>query len=220
MHEQTTDGTENVLVIGLTGQTGAGKTTVSSIFEAHGFAVINADQIARQVVVPDSPCLAELCECFGTEILLPDGNMNRPRVAELVFSDPCKNEILGSIMYPYILKEILSQIQAYAQAGKQWLLLDAPTLFESRADDFCQLVLSVLAEPEIRLARIMARDHITEEQARKRMDAQLSADYFREHSDFVICNNGDRELLCAVTCEVIEKIQEYRSLHDAFSASN
>lgn len=215
--EQFTDGTENVLIVGLTGQTGAGKTTISQMFADDGFAIINADKVARQVVTPHSTCLNELCECFGNEILLPDGNMNRAKVAEIVFSDACKNEILGSIMYPYILKEILLQIRAYAAEGKTWLLLDAPTLFESHADDFCTLVLSVLAEPSIRIQRIMKRDGLTEEQAKKRMNAQLSEQYFREHSDFVICNNGSQELLCEMTREVIENIREYRSMHNSYS---
>ena len=213
--ESITDGTEKLLVVGLTGQTGAGKTTISDIFAAKGFEIINADAVARQVVLPKSPCLCELCECFGTEILLPDGSMNRKKVAELVFSDPCKNEILGSIMYPYILKEIHAQIRNFAADGKQWILLDAPTLFESHADDFCALVLSVLAEPNIRMSRIMKRDGLTEVQAKKRMDAQLSEQYFKEHSDFVIYNNGSQELLCEMTYEVIDKIRDYHFQHSS-----
>lgn len=214
--ELKTDGTENVLVIGLTGQTGAGKTTVSEIFAENGFEILNADLVARQVVEPQSPCLKELCECFGENILLDDGSMNRAKVAEIAFSDACKNEILGSVMFPYITKEILHEIRRCAQEGKNWILLDAPTLFESHADDFCQLVLSVLAEPEIRKARIIARDGLTEQQAEKRMNAQLTAEYFKSHSDFVIYNNGDAALLREVTLEAIDKIKEYRRMHDTF----
>lgn len=211
-----TNGMENALVVGLTGQTGAGKTTVSGIFAKRGFAIINADKVARQVVEPNSPCLKELCECFGVEILHDDGSMNRAKVAEIAFSDPCKNEILGSVMFPYILQEILREIQQYAAEGSRWILLDAPTLFESHADDFCQLVISVLSEPSLRLCRIMQRDGITEEQANKRMNAQLSEEYFRTHSDFVIENNADPAYLEAVTEEVIANIREYHHLqgHD------
>lgn len=214
--EQVTDGTEKVLVVGLTGQTGAGKTTVSALFAKHGFEVINADCVARQVVTPHSPCLLELCECFGNQILLPDGSMNRRRVAEIAFPDPCKKEILDSVMFPYITREILAEIQRFAAEGKRWILLDAPTLFESHADDFCQLVLSVLADAELRRTRIMERDGLTFEQAEHRMRAQLSEAYFQTHSDFVIYNNGEAEMLAAVTSEVIDKIREYRRLHDRF----
>ncbi len=217
--EILTDGTENVLVVGLTGQTGAGKTTVSEIFAERGFEIINADLVARKVVEPNSPCLAELCDCFGNGILLPDGSMNRKKVAEIAFSDPCKTEILGSTMFPYITNEILSEIRRFAAKGKRYILMDAPTLFESHADDFCQLVLSVLANPDTRRSRIIARDGLTVEQAEKRMNAQLSEEYFKTHSDFVIYNDEDAAQLRAVTLEVIEKVQEYYQLHYTFQTN-
>ena len=93
---------------------------------------------------------------------------------------------MNSIMYPYIMGEILRQIHHHSRMGQKLILLDAPTLFESRADDFCELIISVTARAELRKARILQRDSITEEAAQARMDAQLPEQFFVEHSDFII----------------------------------
>lgn len=201
---------EGVMVVGLTGQTGAGKTTVCSVFERCGFTVINADQVARRVVEKGSPCLRELSECFpGDVILLPSGELNRARLAELVFTDPKKLELLNSISYPYITGEILKQIRLCSITGRKLILLDAPTLFESRADDFCELIISVIAKEPNRLSRIMERDNLSEEQAKNRMNSQHTEVFFRQHSDFIIKNNKTPAHLQAVTQEVADKVREY-----------
>lgn len=203
---------EGVMVVGLTGQTGAGKTTVCGVFEKKGFCVINADKVARRVVEKGSPCLRELCDCFPHGILLPSGELNRKRLGEIVFNDPKKLELLDSIMYPYITGEILKQIRLCSITGKKLILLDAPTLFESRADDFCELIISVLAKEQHRLARIMERDDLTEEQARSRMKSQHTETFFKQHSDFIIKNNRTSSELHAVAKEVADKIWDYYQL--------
>ena len=93
---------EGVMVVGLTGQTGAGKTTVCRIFSENGFSIINADHVARQVMEKGQPCLKEICEFFGKDILLENGILDRPKLAGLVFTDKKKLELLNSITYPYI----------------------------------------------------------------------------------------------------------------------
>ena len=190
-----------VMVVGLTGQTGAGKSTVSRLFAESGFCVIDADQIARAVVHKGSRCLLELTECFS-DILLPNGELNRKALAKQAFQNKKNLELMNSIMYPYIMGEILRQIHHHSRMGQKLILLDAPTLFESRADDFCELIISVTA-------RILQRDSITEEAAQARMDAQLPEQFFVEHSDFIIKNNKDCRNLEVVSEEVIAKIKEY-----------
>lgn len=167
-----------VMVVGLTGQTGAGKSTVSCLFAESGFCVIDADQIARAVVHKGSRCLLELTECFS-DILLPNGELNRKALAKQAFQNKKNLELMNSIMYPYIMGEILRQIHHHSRMGQKLILLDAPTLFESRADDFCELIISVTARAELRKARILQRDSITEEAAQARMDAQLPEQFFR-----------------------------------------
>lgn len=197
------------MVVGLTGQTGAGKTTVCKVFSENGFSVINADHISRLVMEKGQPCLAEICEFFGKDILLENGNLDRPKLAGLVFTDKKKLELLNSITYPYITAEILKMIRKLSAEGKKLILLDAPTLFESRADDFCELIISVISREEFRAERIMKRDNISRESAQYRMDSQLKEEFFRTHSDFIIKNNSDIDNLFAVSTEVTDKIKDY-----------
>ncbi|MGN1480555.1 dephospho-CoA kinase, partial [Porcipelethomonas sp.] len=179
---------EGVMVIGLTGQTGAGKTTVCRVFAENGFSVINADHISRLVVEKGQPCLKEICEFFGRDILLENGALDRPKLAGMVFTDKKKLELLNSITYPYITAEILKTIRKLSAEGHKLILLDAPTLFESRADDFCELIISVISREELRAERIMKRDGISRESAQYRMDSQLKEEFFRTNSDFIIKN--------------------------------
>ena len=196
------------MVVGLTGQTGAGKTTVCKVFSENGFSVINADHISRLVMEKGQPCLAEICEFFGKDILLENGNLDRPKLAGLVFTDKKKLELLNSITYPYITAEILKMIRKLSAEGKKLILLDAPTLFESRADDFCELIISVISREEFRAERIMKRDNISRESAQYRMDSQLKEEFLRTHSDFIIKNNSDIDNLFAVATEVTDKIKD------------
>lgn len=200
---------DEVMVVGLTGQTGAGKSTVSKTFAANGFSVINADKIARIVVEKGSKCLSEIQDVFGRCVINDDGTMNRKALADIVFSDKKKLEMLNSITYPYITQEILNQINNYSAKGKKLILLDAPTLFESRADDFCELIISVVADEDIREKRIIERDGLTGNEAQKRMNSQLDQDFFLKHSDYIINNNKSLEIVNEISKEVSDKIKAY-----------
>ena len=182
-------------LIGLTGQTGAGKTTVSRLFAEQGIAVINADAVAREVVQPGHPCLRALAKVCGNRILQPDGQLDRKATAALIFSDTQAKQRYLAVMYPYITAAVREQIAALTAAGNRTVLLDAPTLFESGLDRFCNMVISVTADRESRKARIIARDTLTEDQAEQRMNAQHTEEFFRAHSDAVIENNGDPDVL-------------------------
>ena len=197
-----------VMVVGLTGQTGAGKSTVSKVFASNGFAVVDADQVARKIVEKGTKCLDEIADLFGQQVINVDGTLNRKSLAGIVFSDKSRLEALNTITYPYITGEILRQIRLHSLKGEKLILLDAPTLFESRADDFCEIIISVLADADIREKRIIARDSLTAEQARKRMNSQLDEDFFRSHSDYIIQNNGRIDLVNEIAAEVSEKIRE------------
>ena len=199
----------DIAVIGLTGQSGAGKTTVCKVFDENGFAIINADKIAREIMYKDSPCLKELTECFGGDILKENGELDRQKLAGIVFKDSEKLKQLNAISYPYITFEILEKIKYYASQGEHFVLLDAPTLFESRADDFCDLIISVTATEKVRTARIAQRDGLTPEQIKERFSSQHTEKFFVNHSDFIIKNNKSVESLVEKATEVAEKIKEY-----------
>ncbi|MBQ3139348.1 MAG: dephospho-CoA kinase [Ruminococcus sp.] len=199
----------DVLVVGLTGQTGAGKSTVSKVFSDNGFAIINADLISRKVVEKGTKCLEEIVDIFKAGILNSDGTLNRKALGNIVFTDKTKLEMLNTIIYPYITSEILNEIKHLSDSGKKLVLLDAPTLFESHADDFCEIIISVLSDEEIREERIIKRDGLTKKQANDRMNSQLDAEYFASHSDYVIENNDTLESLSSISKEVSDKIKYY-----------
>ncbi|MBP1561588.1 MAG: dephospho-CoA kinase [Oscillospiraceae bacterium] len=199
----------DIAVIGLTGQSGAGKTTVCKVFAENGFAIINADQISRAIMDKDTPCLNETVECFGRVILNEDGTLNRKMLGDIVFGCKEKLKQLNAISYPYITSEILRLINKYAAENCKYVLLDAPTLFESRADDFCDLIISVTATEKNRAERVAARDGLTPEQIKARFSSQHSEKFFINHSDFIIKNNKSEEALKEKAQEVAEKIKEY-----------
>ena len=208
---------DGVMVIGLTGQTGAGKSTVSKVFVQNGFRLIDADAISRHVVARGSHCLADLQECFTDRILTPDGELDRQVMASIAFSDHHKLEMLNTIMYPYIMGEILRMIHRFSQQNHKLILLDAPTLFESRADDFCDMIISVVAKPELRMQRIMERDHISMAAAKQRMEMQLTEEFFRLHSDTVLENNASFSELRDAAQELSAKlICYYETEYGAF----
>ena len=209
-------GISDVIVIGLTGQSGAGKTTVCDVFRENGFAIINADLISREVMQKGHPCLNEIFDAFSEEdIALPDGSLNRRKLAEIVFKDKGKLNLLTSINFPYITERILEEIKKYSANGEKFILLDAPTLFESRADDFCDLIISVIADEKIRLNRIIKRDSISEELALNRLSCQYDDDFYINNSDFIIKNNKSIEVLKEKAKEVSDKIKEYYNAKEA-----
>ena len=179
------------------------------VFSQNGFAVIDADIISREVTEKGQPCLTELSEAFGSDIINSDGTLNRKHLGSIVFSDREKLRQLNGIIYPYIIYRIISRIDELSEEGRELILLDAPTLFEANADDLCDLIISVTADESIRMSRIIARDNITSDAAKKRFESQYSEHFFVNHSDFVIINNKTPDVLAAKAEEVAGKIKEY-----------
>ena len=173
-------------LIGLTGQTGAGKSVVAQYLWQRGFSVLNADKMVADVYRESPVCLKAVAACFGSDILKEDGSLDRPLLAKRAFSSPENTALLGKLVHPFVIAETLRLLKA--QEGL--VLLDAPQLFESDMDVLCDCTVCVTAPEELRLKRILERDRITEEQARERMKAQLDEAFFREHTDHLIENNS------------------------------
>ena len=193
-------------IIGLTGQSGAGKTTVSHIFEENGFAVINCDEIARICTQMGSECNKKLArvfpECFDEKL-----SLDRKAISKIIFSDKKMLEKFDNIVYPFITRLIKEKINELS-AVSQYILLDAPTLFESGTDKLCSVKTAVVADFEKRLERITIRDNIDKELAEKRFASQLSAEFFCKNCDYVIYNNGKLEDTINKTLNVIRTIKE------------
>ena len=181
--------------VGLTGTTGAGKSTVAEGLKKYGYAVIDADLIARIATERSSPLLPQLAEAFGADIINEDGSLNRKLLADRAFRSDFERNTLNSITHPEIIRLIEKKVQGAFWDGYEAVIIDAPQLFESGLAKSCNLVISVVAPEDVRLRRIMERDEMTEESARKRIRAQLPDDYFRQNSDFVIENTGNEEEL-------------------------
>ena len=184
-----------MLVIGLTGPSGAGKGEVARHFAAHGLPVINADEIYHDLLIPPSPCLDALVEHFGQQILQADGTLNRAALSAAVFSDREKLEALNHIAHRFVMEAVRRDLEAYREQGVLAAVLDAPQLFEAGAEAECSIVVAVLAERALRIRRIIQRDGLDEASAVRRIDAQKSDLFFRQHADYVIENNGGTESL-------------------------
>lgn len=179
---------------------GAGKSTVCDIFRSNGFYIIDCDKICRQIVEKDHPCLKEIVCEFGSGILDNNGCLDRKKTGGIIFSDKVKRDLLNGIMYPYVSYIVINTIMS---ADDGYVVLDAPTLFESRLNTVCDLIVSVVADQNILLERICSRDGITAEMAEKRLSAQHDRDFFSKCSDYLIENNGaEKELLKKVMATI------------------
>lgn len=189
------------IIVGLTGQSGAGKTSVSKYFEKNDFAVINCDLIARNVTNAGSECNKSLVkifpDCFDKSLTL-----DRTALAKIVFSDEKKLKFLNDTIFPFIIADINHEINRLISTGKKYILLDAPTLFEAGADSICDVIISCVAERNLRAERISKRDNISAELINKRFDSQKSEDFFRHNSDYIVENNKD-ESYAIKQCEEI-----------------
>jgi dephospho-CoA kinase len=187
-----------MFVLGLTGPSGAGKSRVAAVLASHGFAVLDADRAARSVTEPGSACLGELAEAFGAQIILPDGSLDRKKLAAAAFTDETAVGRLNAITHPHIMAKFKGELEELEAAGCKKAVLDAPALFEAGAESLCGRVAAVVATSELRLERILRRDGITPAEAARRLGAQKPLGFYMERADFIIENNGsEAELISA-----------------------
>jgi dephospho-CoA kinase len=174
--------------VGLTGGIGSGKSEVARLLAAHGAVVIDADQLAREVVEPGTPGLAQVVAAFGPDVLGPDGRLDRKALAARVFSDGAALARLNAIVHPLVAER---GAELVAEAPVDAVVVhDVPLLVENGLEDAYDLVVVVDAPEEARLARLAARG-LTEEDARARMAAQASSEERLAAADYLVVNDGD-----------------------------
>ena len=164
---------------------------VSKIFlSCYGIESIDTDKIAREVTRRGEGCLEELTQYFSDIILDGDGELDRKKLADIAFADKNRLEILNKITHGHILNACREKIADMAEEGKNAVIIDAPLLFESKFSKHCHVIISVTAEINLRLERIIKRDNLSLEQAVRRIESQKDDDFFLRNSSYVIYNNG------------------------------
>lgn len=198
-------------VIGMCGGSGSGKGVVASFLRAEGIPVIDTDKVYRDLTSHNTPCLSELVKRFGESIVSSNGSLDRQRLASIVFlktNAEENREDLNRIAHKHILNQTREIISQLANEGNYCVVVDAPLLFESGFAEECDIILAIIAPIDVRVARIIARDRITQDLAVQRISAQLPDSYITERSDFVIVNDGNLEDLEIKIKDITKKIFE------------
>lgn len=197
-------------IFGLTGPTGAGKGAVSSLLASRGIPTVNADAVYHALLAQGGPMTDELAASFGTDVLDGNGRIDRKRLGGTVFgkdNTPELLKLLNSITHKYVVAAIKKQLNTWKKDGVTAAVIDAPQLFEAGLEQECEAVFCVLADRDVRLARIMARDGITKEAALHRIEAQHTDDFFLSRCHFILENNGDLQALSVRVNAIFEALQ-------------
>lgn len=180
------------MIIGLTGGIATGKSTVSALLAAKGALLVDADAIAREVMLPGHPVLSAIVRHFGSKVLSEDGSLNRKKLGEIVFTDASERKMLNEITHPAIRQEIIQRMNGYeAEFPDKLIVVDIPLLYEVGLDNLFSEIVVVYALEEVQLKRLMERDGLTAEQAQQRLDAQMPIEEKKRLADIVIDNSRD-----------------------------
>lgn len=180
-----------MLWIGLTGGIACGKSSVTRILRSKGLPVIDADELAREVVRSGTPGLAEVAQVFGPEAIGADGELNRKRIGELVFGHPEKLAQLEAIIHPRVRARQDEKRRELEARGERLAFYDVPLLFEKKMEPLFDRVVTVACTPELQIERLMARNSLSRPEAEVRIRAQIPIDEKVRRAHDVIWNNGD-----------------------------
>ena len=177
-------------IIGLTGQTGAGKSSVREILRQKGAAVIDADTVAHDITDNNVNCIYDIVNRFSCLVLNEKGKINRKALGKRVFSDKKELMALNKIIFPYILEAIEHEVLGHIAKGAENVVIAGATVIESGCGKMCDVLVSVVAEEETRITRIIKRDGISKADAERRVSAQKPEEFYTKNSDFVIRNDS------------------------------
>lgn len=177
-------------ILGLTGGIATGKSTVSRYFSDKGYAVVDADVVARRVVEPGTEGLANIVAQFGTEIIQTDGTLNREKLGAMIFADAKKRETLNSLLSDLIRRAIMADTATLVNANQPLIVLDIPLLYEAGYETHCDAVMVVYTTEEVQRKRLMGRNNLSEEEALNHIASQEPIEAKKNRADIVIDNNG------------------------------
>lgn len=200
-------------VYGLTGGIACGKSTVVSMFKERGICIIDADQVAREVVQPGEIAWQQIQERFGEDILLPDRQLNRAKLGEIIFSDDRAREDLNHIVHPQVHKRITESIGQAQKQSCPFTIVDVPLLIENNKQGMYEKVIVVYTDPEVQRTRLMKRDQLTLKQAEQRLQAQMAIEEKKKYGDYMIDNSGTIEETEKQVALLYETLKNHRSSH-------
>ena len=198
-----------MLVLGLTGNIGCGKSSVSTIFMENNIKVVDADIVARQIF-DDKNLLNEVFSTFGESIKNQDGSLNRRALGNIVFNDDEKLILLNNLTHPKIKQKILSKVEEYKNQGEKIVVIDAALLIEDDYIPYIQKLILITCRKEIQINRIIARDNGTKEEAISRINSQMSQEEKVKFADYIIDNSNSFEELQKKVLELISVLQGER----------
>jgi len=195
-------------IIGITGPSGAGKTTLSQVLsKKYNAYIIDADEVARKLSDdPSSEYYKERLKLFGEYALKDDGQLDRKKIASIIYKSKEKRRALNKLTFKYVVEDIIKQIDEVKNFDYTYLGIDVPLLYEAKMEKICDYVIAVVAEDKDKIKRICNRDNISEELAKKRLEIQNNNEFFAKKADFVIHNDGSIEKLEKILKETIDKI--------------
>ena len=201
---------EGLKIIGICGRSGSGKGYVSKLFSLFGIPAIDTDAVYRDIIAGGArtECVGELVSAFGSSIVDEEGNLIRRKLSNIVFGDNSNDKIvlLNQISHKYILAETLRLCSEYKKLGKKAVIMDAPVLFESGFDYYCDITICVTAPEELIIERICNRDDLFDFEAKMRLSKQKSADELRSLCDAEIVNDGKADVMAQIK-ELIERFE-------------
>ncbi|BAM47074.1 dephospho-CoA kinase [Amphibacillus xylanus] len=189
-------------VLGLTGSIATGKSTVAQLFIRENIPIIDADQISHQVIEPNQRAYQQVLRAFGDDILSSDQKINRKKLAELIFNDKAKRDLLNQIVHPIIIDQLIEERDRLISEGHALVVLDIPLLYELNLTNLVDKVIVVYTTRMTQLDRLMNRDQLTKLEAEQRINSQISIEEKKQKADYVIDNNGTKE----VTAEQFEQL--------------
>ena len=180
------------MIIGITGSSGAGKSTICEILKkTYNVEIINADQIAKGLSKKGTNYINDIIKAFGNDIVDEQGELKRKKLGEIIYNNPEKRKNLNNCTFKYIKKEIEEEIKK--TKDKVTIIIDAPLLFECGLEELCDKVIGVISKRDLQLERIVIRDNIDYEQAESRLNAQECNEFYIKRCDVIIENNNNIE---------------------------
>lgn len=177
-------------IIGITGASGSGKTTATEILnKRHDIKIIDADKIAKTLNIPGTEYMKSIKNVFGEKVILENGHLNRKELARIIYNDKGAREKLNNLTFKYVVDEILIKLEELKKLDINFIIIDAPLLIESGLNKYCDFVIALIADDELKIKRICRRDNIDEETAKKRLKIQHDNSFYIDNSDFYIENS-------------------------------